>query len=123
MEDEVNLFEGDPKAPLSIATTLMYRGERYSFPGLLHFTLDAHLIMLSVKQGCIKYHFWVFCMTRPRAEPRSPGPLANTLVIRPIALLRMKQSFATEHLYEIFNHLNSVKMEIILIEYDSLSVN
>ena len=27
------------------------------FPGLLHFTLDLYLIMLSVKQGGIKYHF------------------------------------------------------------------
>ena len=27
------------------------------FPGLLHFTLDAYLIMLSVKQGSIKYPF------------------------------------------------------------------
>ena len=27
------------------------------FPGLLHFTLDTYLIMLSVKQGGIKYHF------------------------------------------------------------------
>ena len=27
------------------------------FPGLLHFTLDPYLIMLSVKQGGIKYHF------------------------------------------------------------------
>ena len=35
--------------------------------------------MLSVKQGGIKYHFWVFGMTRPGIEPRSPGPLANTL--------------------------------------------
>ena len=35
--------EGDPKATL--------------FPGLLHFTLDPYLIMLSVKQGGIKYHF------------------------------------------------------------------
>ena len=28
------------------------------FPGLLHFTLDPYLIMLSVKQGGIKYHFF-----------------------------------------------------------------
>ena len=28
------------------------------FPGLLHFTLDTYLILLSVKQGGIKYHFW-----------------------------------------------------------------
>ena len=27
------------------------------FPGLLHFTLDLHLITLSVKQASIKYHF------------------------------------------------------------------
>ena len=27
------------------------------FPGLLHFTLDPYLIMLSVKQKGIKYHF------------------------------------------------------------------
>ena len=35
----------------------MCRGGRYSFPGLLYFTLDPYLIMLSVKQGGIKYHF------------------------------------------------------------------
>ena len=28
------------------------------FPGLFHFTLDPYLIMLSVKQGSIKYNFW-----------------------------------------------------------------
>ena len=27
------------------------------FPGLLHFTFDPYLIMLSAKQGGIKYHF------------------------------------------------------------------
>ena len=35
--------------------------------------------MLNVKQGGVKYHFWFFGMTRPGIEPRSPGPLANTL--------------------------------------------
>ena len=41
--------------------------------------------MLSVKQDSIKYHIlWVFGMTRPGIEPRSPGPLAYTLIIRPI---------------------------------------
>ena len=28
--------------------------------------------------------FWVFGMTRPGIEPRSPGPLANTLTARPV---------------------------------------
>ena len=36
--------------------------------------------MLSVKQGGIKYHFWDFDKTRPGIEPRSSGPLTNTLV-------------------------------------------
>ena len=38
----------------------MYQGVREGatpFPGLLHFTLDPYLIMLSVKQGSIKYYF------------------------------------------------------------------
>ena len=52
------IVEGDPKAPYSIATTLRCRGGRYSIlPGLLHFTLEPYLIMLSVKQGGIKFHF------------------------------------------------------------------
>ena len=51
------VVEGNQKAPFSIATTPRCRGGRYSFPDLLHFILDTHLIMLSVKQGGIKYHF------------------------------------------------------------------
>ena len=39
--------------------------------------------MLSVKQGHTKYHFCVFGIIRPGIEPWSPGPLANTLLIRP----------------------------------------
>ena len=42
-EKLATLVEGNPKAP---------------FPGLLHFTLDPHLIMLIVKQDGIKYHFF-----------------------------------------------------------------
>ena len=37
--------------------------------------------MLSVKQSGIKYHFF---MTQPGFEPQSPGPLANTLFIKPL---------------------------------------
>ena len=52
------LVEGNPKIPFSIATSPKCRGGRYSIPGLLHFTLDPYLIMLSVKQGNIKSYFW-----------------------------------------------------------------
>ena len=41
--------------------------------------------MVNVKQGGIKYHFWVFGMTRPGIEPRSPGPLAITQTIMPMS--------------------------------------
>ena len=43
--------------------------------------------MLSVKQGGIKYHYlFFFGMTRAGIEPQSPGPLVNTLLIRPVYL-------------------------------------
>ena len=54
-----NLVEGDPKAPFSIATTLRCRGGRYSFPWIA--PLYPYIIMLSVKQGGIKYHFLSLC--------------------------------------------------------------
>ena len=51
------LVKGDPKTPFTIATTSSCRRGHYSFPRLLHLTLDPYLIMLSVKQGGIKCHF------------------------------------------------------------------
>ena len=53
----VTVVEGDQKAPFSIASTLRCREGATPFPGLLHFTFDMYLILLSVKQGGIKYHF------------------------------------------------------------------
>ena len=44
----VAMVEGDPKAPFSIATTQGVGEGATPFPGLLHFTLDPYLIMLSV---------------------------------------------------------------------------
>ena len=43
------LVEGDPKAPFSIATTPNVGEGASPFPGLLHFTLDPYLIVLSAK--------------------------------------------------------------------------
>ena len=51
------LVEGDPKALFSIATTPRCWGGATPFPGLLYFNLGPYLIMLSAKQGGIKYHF------------------------------------------------------------------
>ena len=74
----MTLVEGDLKAPFQY---VLYRGVEEGatpFHGLLHFTLNPYLIVLSTKQGGIKYHIWVFGINRPGIEPRSPGPLANT---------------------------------------------
>ncbi len=74
----MTLVEGDPKAPFSIATTRGGGKGTTPFLGLLHFTLDPYLIMLSVKQGGIKYHFLSLWYDSPRL-------LANTLTARPMS--------------------------------------
>ena len=51
------VVEGDPKAPFSIATTPRCRGGCYSFPWIAPLYLVPYFIMLSVKQGSIKYPF------------------------------------------------------------------
>ena len=52
-----NRSRGWPEGSFSIVTTPRCRGGRYSFPWIVHFTLDPSHIMLRVKQGSIKYHF------------------------------------------------------------------
>ena len=52
------IVESDLKAPFLIAMTTWCRGGRYSFPWIAPFTFEPYLIMLSVKQGGIKYHFF-----------------------------------------------------------------
>ena len=78
----MTVVKSNEKAPFSIATKPKGRGGHYSFPGLLHYTFDAYLILLSVKQEVSNTIFKVFGMTWPGIEPRSPRPLANTLPTR-----------------------------------------
>ena len=73
------VVEGDPAAPFSIATTTRFWEGHYSVPWIAPLTLDQYLIMMSVKQRDIKYHFFLVCdMTQLGIEPRSSEPLANT---------------------------------------------
>ena len=53
----LTVVQDNLKAPFSIATTSRCRGGHYSFLWIAPLTLDAYLIMLSVKQGGIKYYF------------------------------------------------------------------
>ena len=52
--------QGQPEGSLSIATTSRCSRGCYSFLWIAPLTLDTYLIMLSVKQGGIKYHFFEF---------------------------------------------------------------
>ena len=54
----LTVIEGDSKAPFSIATRPWYKGGRYFFLWIGPLTLYTYLIMLSVKQWGIKYHFF-----------------------------------------------------------------
>ena len=74
------------KAPFSIATTPRCRGGCYSFPRIAPLfpmirTLYCWVLSKEVSSTILK----VFGMTRPGTEPRSPGPLANTLPSRPMS--------------------------------------
>ena len=48
-------------------------GSALLFPWVVPPIIDQYLMMLNIKQRGIKYHFWVFVMTRPAIEPRSLG--------------------------------------------------
>ena len=69
---------GDPKVCFSIATTPKCREGRYSFPSIASLILDPYFIVLSLNKQASSKIFLVLGMIRPRIEPRSLGPLANT---------------------------------------------
>ena len=79
---------GDLKAFFSILLHQGAREDTTPFPRLLHFTLDPYLIMLSVNQVPV---FWVIGMIRPEIELQPPGPLVNTLLIRPMEMYKNKR--------------------------------
>ena len=54
---KLTLVKDDLKVSFSIATTQRCRGGCYSIPLTALLTLDPNFIILSVKQGGIKYHF------------------------------------------------------------------
>ena len=57
------VVEGEPRPPFAVELSAT------PYSSLFHFNLDAYLIILSVKQGDIKYHFYVFVMTRTNTLP------------------------------------------------------
>ena len=53
----LTVVKGNPKGPFSIATTQRCSGGRSSFLWIFPLSVNPYLIMLSVKQGSVKYHF------------------------------------------------------------------
>ena len=84
----VTVVEGDLKAPFSIATTpgggvLLLSHDCSTLP-LIH-TLYCWVLSKEVTSTIFK----VFGMMRPGIEPRSPGPLANTLPPRSMCIINV----------------------------------
>ena len=77
----------------------MCREGRYSFFWIVPLSHDPYLTMLSVKQGGIKYHFWVFGMTWPGIEIRSSWPLAS--------IYTRKQKLEEKQMYGYFKQQKS----------------
>ena len=113
------IVEGNPKAPFSITSTPRCKGGRYSFPGLLYFTLDPYLIMLSVKQGGIKYHFlslwydstWDWTQVS-RAIGEHSNRLANVRYNREVIPLKYGRELTLIH---YMHPLQSHSLERILV--------
>ena len=123
------IVEGNPKAPFSIATTPRCKGGRYSFLELLYFTLDPYLIMLSVKQGGIKYHFlslwydstWDWTqVSRAIGEPRvirgfkkvnAPGENSNTSNFKEIKMILLMFTSSQDLYLGVYTNLIIGKCE------------
>ena len=83
------------------------------FSGLLHFTLDPFLIMLSVKQGAIKYHFWAFGKAWPGIESWPTKPLVNTLPTKPMGQCIYTYIYTCTHAHTQRKELEIIQFEII----------
>ena len=73
--------------------------------------------MLSVKQGGIKYHFWVFGLTRPWIEPQSPfsrnmswcfqfGTFISAALYESMCIFISRPSLSTCNSFPLFIHSN-----------------
>ena len=106
------IVEGDPEAPFLIATTSRCRGGHYTFPWIAPFYPWSLQCWVLNKEESSTI-FWVFGMTHPGIETRSPGLLANTLTIMPMSVYLL---FLNGHwsnnwidlLMVTFGHLNNI---------------
>ena len=108
--------EGDPKAIFSISTTPRCRGGHYSFSWIAPLYLDLYLIMLSVKQGSIKYHFLSLWYDSTWDWTPVPRALANTLIwIKTVIFGELHFEFKKKQLSVIY--LISIKFQYLWTRY------
>ena len=91
----------------------MCRGGCYSIYWIALLTLDLYLINVSVKQWCIKCHFF---MTWPEIEPLSLRPLVNILINMPMGWSvynrNLRNDFILFWYWEILFSLSSTFFEM-----------
>ena len=80
----------------------MHKGRCNSFPWIAPPTLDQYLVILSVKQGSIKYHFLSLWYDSNWGWTQSPRPLANTQTIMQMGWLIVELKKKKKVRYEPF---------------------
>ena len=100
------VIESDLKAPFSISTTPRCRGGRYSFVWIVPLYPWSVPYNAELSKEASSTIFWVFGMTWPGIEPRSPGPLANTLSCQCLVTRYKKNAKSFQQLgFKIFQFL------------------
>ena len=93
------VVKSDPKAPFSIATTPQCRGGGYFFLWIAPLYPWSVLYNAVLSKESSSTIFWVFGMTQPGIEPRSPGPLANTLTTMPMSGIKNMNIYIYIYIY------------------------
>ena len=81
------------------------------FLGLLNFTLDNTLYCWVLRKEVSSTIYKVFGMTRPGIEPRSPGPVVNTLPTMPMNRYTIFWSFEIPS----DNQMPTKKSDLVLV--------
>ena len=114
------VVEVDQKAPFSKATTLKCWGMSATlFPGLLHFTFDTYLILLSAKQGWYQVPFLKSLLRRDLGL----NPENHNISTKKIYWNELKEHFIDKHfLWVVVSFVkfswSSVAQSAWSVEYD-----
>ena len=104
------IVKGNLKALFSVSTT----------PGLLHFTLNLYFIMLSVKQGSIKYHF--LRLWYDTTWDWTPSLLGHWQTLYPLGQWTFISKHICKYVY-IYKNACVCKIHIFIYRYDYVHIS